>query len=75
MGVEFAGVPELHAELRASSDVSVGDDDAVARPDYAGAVAAATCVDENRGAPEIFRDFTEVGDGHFTWLRGRARRP
>ena len=74
--VELASVPELHTELCATRDVCVGDDDAVARPDYSRAVATRPCVDQNGGAAETFRDFAEAADGHsIRALRASVPRP
>src|SRR5262249_20950126 len=74
-GIKLARIPELYAELAATlGDVRVSDDYALARPDHAGAVAAATGVNQHGGAAQRLRDFAESvdGSGHHSPPCGRS---
>src|SRR5262249_36697826 len=57
--VEFAASPELDPQPRAACDVGIGDHRAVARPDHAGTVAAASRGDQNSRAPQLLCNFPE----------------
>src|ERR1700704_2664263 len=72
--IEFAAVPELYAHLRGARDVGISDDDAVGRPDYAGAVAALTWEYEHGRAAQLLGDFAKIADGHIIRLRAGVRR-